>query len=263
MINFRKKLKKHKKKPGLSASRVKCYIQCGRKHRYQYVDKLDCAKGVALPFGNIFHEALELNYAQKVSSEKDLPVEEVTQRFRDRFPDAAAEAVLDPGQTIESLVELGVKMLTVHHCEIAPTVLPLFVEKSFRISLGESFPFDLTGKWDLVDTNSIIVDNKSYKSPPKQEWIDRDLQLDIYSLAYRLMFKECENGLRIDAVTKTFSPRVIQVFTARTNEDAAWLLKQLEGVAKAILKGVDFPNRDSALCKPQYCGYWDICRNER
>lgn len=252
-----------KKKPTLTASKMKTYLQCGRKYRYEYVEKAPCKKGVALSFGNAFHDAIELNYAQKVTSGEDLPFEQLEARFRDKFPALADGAVLEPGQTIEKLTELGVRMLVVHHGEIAPTVRPLFVEKSFEISLGEAFPFDLTGKWDLVTQDGVVVDNKSYKNAPKQEWVDRDLQLDVYSLAYRLTQGEVENGLRIDAVTKARQPRVVQVFTRRTNEDAAWLLRQIEEVAKGIQAGVFIPNRDNNLCKPQYCGYWERCRKER
>jgi hypothetical protein len=252
-----------KKKPTLTASKMKTYLQCGRKYRYTYVNKFDCPNSVSLPFGNAFHDALEYNYAQKVSTEKDLPIEDVCDRFREVFPRVAEGAVLEPGQSIETLTDLGVRMLVVHHGQIAPTVRPLFVERSFRISLGEAFPFDLSGKWDLIDQDGLIIDNKSYKSEPKQEWVDRDLQLDVYSLAYRLLMGECENGLRIDAVTKARSPRVVQVFTTRNNEDASWLLRQIEEVAKGIQAGVFYPNRDSNLCKPEYCGHWERCRKER
>jgi hypothetical protein len=253
-----------KKKPGLSASATKDFIGCPRKYRYRHVDKIDTGGAKNLVLGNCFHEALEFNYAQKVSSGEDRPAEEVVQRFRDRWM-AQADTIEDfgPHETIGSVLDLGCRMVTVHHREIAPTVTPLFVEKSFRISLGEGFPFDLTGRWDLIDADSIVIDNKSYGKAPKQEWVDRDLQMDIYSLAYRLQFKECENGLRIDAVTKWRHPQVVQVYTHRTNEDAAWLLGQLEGVAKAILAGIDYPIRDSNLCSPLYCGYWDRCKKER
>lgn len=251
------------KKPTLTKSKMETFINCPRRYRYEYVDKIKCQKGVALVFGSCFHEALELNYAQKVSSEQDLPLEEVVQHFRDRFAEQVPDAVLPAGVTEGWYTDVGCRMVALHHQEIAPTVTPLFVEKSFRVSLGDDFPFDLSGRWDLVDVDAIIVDNKSYKRPPKQEWVDKDFQMSLYSLAYRLMFNECENGLRIDAVTKQLAPRVVQVWTKRTNDDAAWIIGQIEGIAKAILAGTDYPRDDSNLCSPLYCPYWDRCKKER
>jgi hypothetical protein len=252
------------KKPTLTSSKMKTFTGCPRRYRYEYVDRIQVAKGVALVFGSCFHEALELNYAQKVSTETDLPVEEVVEKFRDRFTDQAPDAELPAGETVGRLLDLGCKMVATHHQKIAPTVMPLYVEKPFRVSLGEEFPFDLSGRWDLVDVDAIIVDNKSYKSAPKQEWVDTDIQMSTYSLAYRLQFNECENGLRIDAVTKSRTPQVVQCYTRRTNDDAAWLIGQIEGIAKAILAGTDYPRDDgNNLCTPVYCPYWQRCKKER
>ncbi|MCK4856965.1 MAG: PD-(D/E)XK nuclease family protein [candidate division Zixibacteria bacterium] len=244
---------------------MSCFLQCTRKHRYQYVDKIKTMSTGALVLGNHFHKGLELNYAQKIRTEKDLPVEKITDYFRKTFGRAinADNVQLDPTETVEGLTELGCRMLETHHKFIAHTVQPLFVEKNFRCSLGEGFPFDLTGRWDLIDIGYVIVDNKTYGRPPKQEWLDRDLQMSVYSLAFRLTFGEIEAGLRIDAVTKAKTPRVLRLYTHRTDNDAKWLLGQIECVAAAILKGVDYPQNDSPLCSPQYCGYWNLCKVER
>jgi hypothetical protein len=219
----------------------------------------------ALVLGNHFHKAIEFNYAQKIRTGEDLPVEKVTDYFLKRFEPAinADDVQLDPTEDPDQLIDLGYRMLKTHHKFIAHTVQPLFVEKNFRCSLGEEFPFDLTGRWDLIETDYVIVDNKTYGRPPKQEWLDRDLQMSVYSLAFRLTFGEIEAGLRIDAVTKAKSPRVLRLYTQRTDDDAQWLLGQIESVAAAILKGVDYPRNDSPLCSPQYCGYWNLCKVER
>jgi hypothetical protein len=134
------------------------------------------------------------------------------------------------------------------------------VEEEFRVSLGQDFPFDLLGYWDVVDNQGVIIDNKSYSKSPTQESVNSDLQLSLYSLAYRVKTGQIEKGLRIDSVVKNKTPKVVQIETSRTNSDCQWLLGLIESVAKSIRSGIFYPNPTGYLCSPKWCGYWGLCR---
>lgn len=210
--------------------------------------------------GRAWHSALEHNYIQKVRSRVDLPLDEVT----DFYAGALEEELSDADRRFDGeLLDQGVKLVRVHHEEVAPKVKPALVEQEFRVSLGESFPYDLLGIIDLVERDRTIVDNKSYKRSPNQADLDKDIQFTAYSLGYRLEHGGFESGLRMDAVVKNKKPKVVQLKTYRSNDECRWFLDLVENVVAAIQSGLFFPNPNGWHCSPTQCGYWSDCKARR
>ena len=134
--------------------------------------------------------------------------------------------------------------------------------RSASLDLGDEFPFDLMGVWDLIERDGTIVDNKAYSKTPSQADLDKDLQFTAYSLAYRATKESIEPGLRMDAVIKNKKPKAVQLTTSRTNDDCRWFLGLVEQVASAIHAGNFYPNPNGWHCSPKFCGYWDRCRSK-
>jgi hypothetical protein len=238
------------------------YLHCPRQYHYRYVQGIRTPSSGAAIQGRVWHDTLERNYRQKVSSHADLPLEALQEFFAERFDEALKieEIALERGEDLGAIRDQGLAIVAAHHLAIAPKVHPLFVEKSFRVPLGADFPYELTGVWDLIEQDCTIADGKAYSKAPSQFDLDRDLQLGLYSLAYRLSFGEIEKGLRVDAVIKTGEPKAVQLPTRRTNRDCRWLLGLIEDVAQAIDRGTWFPNPTGWWCGPKYCGFHDRCK---
>lgn len=126
--------------------------------------------------GRVWHETLECNYTQKVVTGRDLPLSEVRDYFADRFDEklGGEEVAFEPGEKPGELKDQGVAIVAVHHKEIAPAVRPMLVEERFRVDLGDDFPYDLVGVWDLVERDGTIADGKALKRTPRQEDADKD-----------------------------------------------------------------------------------------
>ena len=251
-----------KSKRHLSATQLNMFLRCPRQYEFRYLQGLKIPPSGAMVQSKAWHAALEANYTQKIKSDKDLPLSNMEELFSTRLDDAFREEEIklsakeDPG----SLKDNGVLIVAEHHKVIAPTVKPAEVEQEFRVSLGEDFPYELLGYWDLIDRSGVIVDNKAYSRTPSQDDVDKDLQLTVYSLGYRVSKNAVEDSLRLDTVIKKKKPTAVQLVTKRTNDDCQWLLTLIEQVAKAIQSGVFYPNPNGWHCSPKFCGYWEKCK---
>jgi putative RecB family exonuclease len=249
----------------LSYTQLNMFLRCPRQYEYRYVHGLKVPPSGAMVQSRAWHQTVEFNYRQKIHSDCDLALGEMQEFFVSQFDAALAseEVALEPGEKPGKLKDQGTAIVAAHHKAIAPAVRPLLVEEKFTVDLGEDFPFDLTGVWDLVERDGTIADNKAYGKMPQQEDLDKDLQFTIYALGFRATRGVIEPGLRMDAIVKTRNPRAVQLHTSRTNGDCRWLLNLIEQAGKAIASGIFYPNPNGWHCSPRYCGYWDRCMGRK
>jgi len=249
------------KKKFLSATQLSMFLRCPRQYMFRYLEKRKIPPSGAMVQSKAWHKTVEENYRQKVESEKDLPLSHMREFFASAYDEAlqAEEIDFGAGEDPCRLKDQGVDITTAHHKFVAPKVSPLLVEEKFCISLGDEFPYDLLGYWDLVDKDGMVVDNKAYKRCPSQQDADRDIQLGLYSLGYRVSQGKVEKGLRLDAIIKNKTPKAVQIRTTRTNDDCRFLLGLIEQIALAIQSGVFYPNPTGWSCSPRFCGYWALC----
>jgi RecB family exonuclease len=250
-------------KPHLSFTRIETFLRCPRKYRFRYVEKVRTPPSGATVLGRTWHKVLEQNYRQKIRSGQDLSLEAMEELFLDHFYQALLheEIAYHPWESPEKIKEQGLAVVAEHHRRISPHVHPQFVEERFVLSLGDDFPFDLAGVWDLIEQDGTIVDHKAYseRSVPTQEDLDKGLQFTAYALAYRAIHGKVEPRLRLDVVIKSKKPQAVQFHTKRTNDQCRWFLRLLEQVAQAIHAGSFYPNPADRFCGPLFCPYWERC----
>jgi len=249
----------------LSYTQLNMFLRCPRQYEYRYVHGLKVPPSGAMVQGRVWHQTVEFNYRQKIHSDRDLALGEMQEFFVNQFDAALAseEVAFEPGEKPGQLKDQGTAIVAAHHKSIAPAVRPLLVEEHFTVSLGEDFPFDLVGVWDVVEHDGTIADTKAYRKTPQQEDLDKDLQFTLYALGFRATRGEIEPGLRMDAIIKTRNPSAVQLYTKRTNADCRWLLGLLEQVGQAIASGICYPNPNGWHCRPRFCGYWDRCMRRK
>ncbi len=249
----------------LSFTQLNMFLRCPRQYEYRYIRGLKVPPSGAMVQSRVWHQTVERNYRQKIQSDHDLAVGEMQEFFAAQFDATVTseEIAFEPGEKPGRLKDQGTAIVAAHHKTIAPEVRPLLVEERFTVDLGEDFPFDLVGVWDLVERDGTIADNKAYGKTPRQEDLDKDLQFTAYALAFRATRGAIEPGLRMDAVVKRANPRALQLHTRRTNEDCRWLLRLIEQVGTAIDSGIFFPNPNGWHCSPRFCGFYGRCQGHR
>jgi len=249
----------------LSATQIGMFLRCPRQYEFRYMQGLKQPPSGAMVQSKVWHRTVEENYRQKIESAKDLPLPRMEEFYAAQYEEAlkAEEIAFEAGTNPGRLKDQGVAITAAHHLLIAPKVRPLLVEERFCINLGDDFPYDLVGIWDVVDQDGFIADNKAYGRTPSQDDVDKDIQLGLYSLGYRVSQGKAEKGLRLDAVIKNKEPKPVQIRTTRTNEDCRFLLDLIEQVAKAMQSGSFYPNPNGWHCSPTRCGYWSQCAGKR
>lgn len=249
----------------LSFTQLNMFLRCPRQYEYRYIRGIKAPPSGAMVQSCVWHETLERNYRQKIDSDRDLALGEMQEFFAAQFDAALAgeEIAFEPDEKPGKLKDQGTAIVAAHHRTIAPAVRPLLVEERFTVDLGEDFPFDLVGVWDLIERDGTIVDNKSYSKAPRQEDLDKDLQFTAYALGYRTTHGRAEPGLRMDAIVKTLNPKAVQLHTRRTNDNCRWFPGLIEEVGRAIDSGTFYPNPNGWHCSPRFCGYWGLCMGSK
>jgi hypothetical protein len=155
----------------LSYTQLNMFLRCPRQYEYRYVRGLKVPPSGAMVQSRVWHQTVEFNYRQKIHSDRDLALGEMQEFFVTEFDAALAseEVAFEPGEKPGKLKDQGTAIVAAHHRTIAPAVRPLLVEERFTVNLGEDFPFDLVGVWDVIERDGTITDNKAYSKTPQQE----------------------------------------------------------------------------------------------
>lgn len=238
----------------LRPSEVNCYVQCSAKYRFQYVDRIQVPKALALAFGSSVHSSLEKNYRQKIETREDLSVEEVVQEFSDAFDRETQEV-----EKVELLEEpeskdIGIKLVGCYHRKIAPILQPKAVEHKVEATY-KGYDYGITGTIDLLTENLELHDHKTAgkrMSAPPDSHVRQ-------GSAYHLMataIGEKIKSVSFDYLVKKKNP---EVYSAVIQTDPMYFLKLAQVVGEAVQRGVFIPNRDSVMCNKRFCKYFAVC----
>lgn len=256
-------------KPHLSASAITTYIMCHRKWKFRYRDKLKAPVGSNLIFGNAFHKMAEFGNRFKMEHEMAIPdYEPVLEAFREDLHARLSgdeEIKFADGHSPEFLFELGEKMTEMYYGEILPTTKPIAVEREFRVSLGDDFPYELLGYIDLIEEGNVLVDLKTSAKRWPESKPDKELQATLYFLAWYLETGEIPHEMRYDIVTKggkKMVPAVQQLTTQRSQKEIRWFLRLVEEVVHGIVNECFLPDNTGFLCSEKWCEFYAICQQE-
>lgn len=220
-------------------------------------------------FGSVFHRAAEHNFAQKIDSHEDLPVEQVQERAGDAFNEVLDEEIgkreivwgTDKPNEIQ---QECIRASASYHKNVAPPVQPIAVEHTFRVDLL-GFPF--TGRIDVVTEDRRIIDLKTTGRRKVQGDLDKDTQASGYLWARREEgFAAPDFSLHVAVRNKTPTQQTLS--TTRTGGQ----LDQFEELTRVTLATVrhylDVYGPDGTWpgasplgwwCSQKNCSFWQSC----
>jgi hypothetical protein len=210
-----------------------------------------------LVLGSAAHEAVAVNYSQKMETGVDMPVDDVKDAFATSFdrlaPDIEPDGDEDPGQGKDS----GIKLVDQYQRVVAPTVHPVLVEEqvSFKVN---GVPF--SGYVDLVDQHRAVRDLKTVKARPgRSSYI---LNMIGYAVGFRQATGEVESGVQLDYMVRTKKPYHWPVPSSGPVPDFAIerFASIVTDVASSVQKGVFIASGiTNNACS--WCGYKNICND--
>ena len=254
-----------RKQPHLSASQINSYIECGLQYKFSKIDKIPYEyTSDALVFGSTIHHVIAEFHQERMIG-NILPIEELQEIFETYWRKNAEDREdikYKEGKNFQTLLNEGKALLSTYSKKFPlGNYTVLAIEEPFVFSL-DNVPVPIIGFIDLIEedeTGSIIIsDLKTTGRTYSSNEIDSNFQLSVYHLAVRSNgFHDRNIILRFDLLIKTQKPRFEQVYTVRTEEDEARVIKKAQMVWDGINKGVFVPNDASWKCS--YCEFKNHC----
>lgn len=247
--------------PTFSNSRLSTYEQCPLKYKYQYIDKIkvETSNTVEAFMGSRVHDALEKLY-KDLKLQKRNSLDDLLQYYNDQWAKNWTDdiKIIRKDFTAENYRKTGEKCIADYYSKYAP-----FNERVLGIETVEYVNLDPEGefKWnvrmdrldDCGQGRYEIHDYKTAGSLPKQEHMDEDRQLALYSLWVRENFKDAQ---KVELVWHYLSfDRELR--SERTPEQLEKLREETLYAVKNVISAKEFPANESNLCN--WCEYKNIC----
>ncbi len=238
----------------LSPSMVNSYLTCARKFFYNYVEKLSGLPNHYLAFGSAFHETLRENYYQKIRTEKDLPIDLLTDFFAE---DLECRDVDWNGQTLSETKDEGVKTIRAYQQKVAPRVQPAHVEHQFSMYVvGRDWM--ITGKIDLIDSDLTVFETKTTKRKVNKPKPAHLFQTAVYTAAFRAQMNLPDLASRIDYSFRGSDE--VKSFPVQFDDTIGkYVLTTFDQVARGIEAEMWVPNRGHHYCTKRFCDFSNQC----
>jgi len=245
-----------------SHSRLSSFEICKLRYKYAYIDRIKVATEdtVETFLGSRVHEALEKLY-RNLQYEKLMSIEELLTFFNEQWKKNWSDEIIivKDEYTQKNYRKMGERYLRNYYKRYKP----FNQGKVIGLETTDFLPLDEEGKYHfyiridrLMDMGNGLYEVHDYKtntSLPKQESLDEDRQLAMYSLWVRNQYKDFKKI------------RLVWHFVAFDKEmDSYRTEKQLEVLKKNVLSRIheieetkDFSANVSNLC--DWCLYKGIC----
>ncbi len=140
--------------PHVSISQLKTFLQCPRKYRFHYIDRVEPEfRPIALAFGTAWHETIAAHLLPPVRDQY-LSRVELQAHFRDSLTEQVNEdgppVLFEDEEDLGKCIDLGLRMLDTFILRVPRPEQVLEVERAFVLELahpvtGEIAPVPLIG----------------------------------------------------------------------------------------------------------------------
>ena len=234
-----------------SPSQINQFLRCPQQWAYRYIDGLKIPPSGALTQGISVHKAMEVNFSQKISTQTDLPIAEVVDAYSTEFDKAIVDTILAPDEDKGTLKDQGVAVVEVAQIQMAPSILPIAVEKPYEVAF-ENVPYTLKVIPDIITAVGVHEIKTSAKTPSE---VSQDYLLQGSAQVLATGIKE----VSFEYLVKTKTPKYVKIERTFNGSDQEFLLNIIAKVDATIKAGTFIPNRGSWLCSKRTCGYWQKC----
>ena len=248
--------------PSFSHSKIVAFETCSLQYKYAYIDriKVEAEDTVETFLGSRVHEALEKLYRDK-KFERLMSLEELlayyNKLWKEKWKDSVV--IVKKEYTQENYRKIGERCLSDYYKRHEPFDRGRII----GLETTDLMPLDEEGKYKfhiridrLMDMGNGVYEVHDYKtgsSLPKQEELDQDQQLAVYSLWVRQQFKDFKK-VRLVWHYVAFDK---EMDSYRTKEQLATLRKETFEKIKKIESAEKFLANVSGLC--DWCLYKGIC----
>lgn len=245
-----------------SYSKLNTFEQCSLKYKYKYIDRIipEIEKTIETHLGKTVHTTLEWLYTQVIKN-KIPTIDEVIAYYSTTWEENYKPEILIIRKelTAKEYFNNGIKFLLEYYTKHYPfDDNTLELEKRIMINLDELGEYKLQGFIDRLVHNLEkdeyeIHDYKTANNLPRQEQIDNDKQLALYSIAIKELFGQEKKVILI----WHYLAHNTKICSQRSNEQLQQLKEDTISLIKQIESTIEFPANKTILC--DWCEYKNIC----
>jgi len=237
----------------LSPTQTRAFLDCSAKWWYRYGLRLPEPKSSSLALGSAVHQALEVNFREKLASGEDFCSEAIVTVFRDAWLEQITETQFREDENPSSLGRKGEEMVRKYMDEVAGTIQPAAVEQEVSGVIGG---VKVRGRVDLLDIEGRIIDVKTAARKPSSVSPAYAFQL----ATYRQLTPGASGEARLDTLVKTKSVQLVQESYQVSEQDLRITQNIYPMVQEGIRNGLYLPNRNSFCCSKHHCAFWQKCQ---
>lgn len=165
--------------PVLSASSLKSFFRCPRQYAFSHIERIRAKPSVRQTLGIAAHTGVEHNFAQKLETRVDEPLDDTLDAYSTAY-DAGIVEVENPEEDPGKAKDQGAKLVEIYQDRVAPETQPMWVERQSIIRLIASHDEDcdlgpecqcgvlFSATIDLVDEARQVRDLKTTQRTPSQ-----------------------------------------------------------------------------------------------
>jgi len=239
----------------LSPSQVRCFFDCPARWWFKYGLQLPERKNSSLALGLAVHQALEVNFREKIETHEDLETTGVVIVFREAWMEQVPQTDFTSDESQGDLRRLGERMVAKYMDEVAPKVEPAAVELEVQGSIAG---VAVRGRVDVLDVEGRLIDFKTASRRPSCVSPDYAFQL----ATYQQITPGASGKVRIDSLVKTQTVQIVQQAYTVEEPDIRATQVLYPMAQKAMGSGMYCPNRQSMLCSQKHCSFWKQCEGE-
>jgi hypothetical protein len=247
----------------LSVSSLKLFISCPEKWRRRYLEReYEPANGKMI-LGSAAGAAEAQHYSTVIETGEGFTTERVQDEFCAEWDDRISREEVAWGTDVPGeLKDSGVDALSQYHTLVAPRIIPVSVEREFRIG-WEGLDWDLVGFMDLEDADGAVGDLKMRGRKLSAADAHVDPQPTTYLYARRA---EGNPASRFDfhTMVRAKKPYAEVVPTVRTDRQLDFFADRVFAIAREMEWRAANDVWSGAVpgswqCSAAYCGYWGSC----
>jgi CRISPR/Cas system-associated exonuclease Cas4 (RecB family) len=239
----------NEERPHISISQLTTYLQCPRQYFYQYVQAIPWKTiPAAVAFGDVAHRAIEAINRSLMDGnviDKNEAISTFTEGWSSKV-DTEPIVWKTPDENGDLVVK-GRELISIYYDSFSTNKVR-DVELEFRLPILDPATglfiesHDVVGKIDAISEVGTIIEIKTSSKTPAQIDIDTNLQLTLYSYAYRMLYGQPEDKLMVISLIKTKEAQIACLNTTRTEASYTRLFKLIENVLKSIDSGLFYTN---------------------
>lgn len=253
----------------LSPSQIAMWKKCPRQWAFVYLEGRKAPPSGALHLGSSFHKGAEAHNRHKLTTLRNLPVDELEDRYSQAFNAVPRSEIEWEGESADQVYDDGAKITRLFAATSAKEIQPTHLEQKVLIPLEAAEPLPpLLTVLDVIDDEGRVVDYKTKGKAPSADEATNSEQLSAYALAHKSAFGLLPTSLLLDFFVRPQKSRPTgfheQQPTTRNQAQVDIYLDDLRAVAGQMAEGqrtglFPYAPADSWACSAKFCGFFAIC----